>query len=55
MYLLERGYKLKNFDGDPVWVQGVYVVVENMLFVIIQSYRTSRQIDLNINSLSMGN
>ena len=31
------------------------IVVENMLFVIIRSYRTSQQIDLNFDSLSMGN
>ena len=30
-------------------------VVENMLFFIIRSYRTSRQIDLNFDSLGMGN
>ena len=30
-------------------------VVENMLFIIIRSYRTSQQIDLNFDSLSMGN
>ena len=30
-------------------------VVENMLFIIIRSYRTSRQIDLNFDSLGMGN
>ena len=34
---------------------GHSAVVENMLFVIIRSYRTSRQIDLNLDSLSMGN
>ena len=30
-------------------------VVENMLFIIIQSYRTSQQIDLNFDLLGMGN
>ena len=30
-------------------------VVENMLFIIIRSYRTSQQIDLNLDLLSMGN
>ena len=29
-------------------------VVENMLFIIIQSYRTSQQIDLNFDLLGMG-
>ena len=47
-------YKFRNDDIKLLKVNVVSIVVENMLFIIIRSYRTSRQIDLNFDSLSMG-
>ena len=47
-------FNLLVFRKRKTLLGGSPIVVENMLFVIIRSHRT-RQIDLNIDSLSMGN